>query len=77
MRRYEDGQKKLIKAVCNKCGRTLQVENGLLKEFCFSADAMFGYFSRRDGVAQHFDLCEELTAGFTVAADEVEETEFL
>ena len=81
MRRYEDGQKKLIKAVCNKCGRTLQVENGLLKEFCFSADAMFGYFSRRDGVAQHFDLCEdcydEWTAQFAVAPEETEELELL
>ena len=81
MRRYEGGQKKLVKAVCNKCGRELCVENGLLKEFCFSGDAVFGYFSRRDGVSQHFDLCEdcydEWTAQFAVAPEETEELELL
>lgn len=78
MRKYVDGQdKKLIGVICNKCGRKLKVENGYLREFCFGADAAFGYFSRRDGVTQHFDLCEdcydELTAQFTVAVEETEE----
>lgn len=81
MRRYGDGAKILEKVVCNKCGRTLRVEKGLLKEFCFSADTVFGYFSRKDGVSQHFDLCEdcydELTAQFAVAAEETEEAELL
>ena len=81
MRRYGDGVKKLEKVVCNKCGRTLRVENGLLKEFCFSADAVFGYFSRKDGVSQHFDLCEdcydEWTAQFRVPVEETENLEFL
>ncbi|HBA47308.1 MAG TPA: hypothetical protein DCZ91_05820 [Lachnospiraceae bacterium] len=82
MRKYGEGQeKKLIQVVCNKCGRSLRVENGHLKEYCFSADPVFGYFSRKDGTRHHFDLCEdcydELTGGFAVAADELEETEFL
>lgn len=81
MRKYGDEKRMLEKVVCNKCGRTLRVENGLLKEFCFSADASFGYFSRRDGVTQHFDLCEdcydEWTAQFAVAAEETEELELL
>ena len=81
MRRYGDGKRMLEKVVCNKCGRTLRVENGLLKEFCFSGDAAFGYFSRKDGVAQHFDLCEdcydEWTAQFAVPAEETEELELL
>ena len=81
MRRYGDGVKKLEKVVCNKCGRTLRVENGLLKEFCFSADAVFGYFSRKDCVSQHFDLCEdcydEWTARFALAPEETEEQELL
>ena len=82
MRRYEEGQdKKLIQVVCNKCGRQLKVENGYLREFCFDADAAFGYFSRKDGVRHHFDLCEDcydnLTAGFAVPVEEAEDLELL
>lgn len=82
MRRYVDGQdKKLTEVVCNKCGRKLRVEDGYLKEFCFEADAVFGYFSRKDGMAHHFDLCEDcydqLTAQFAVAAEETENLEIL
>lgn len=82
MRKYVDGQdKKLIKVVCNKCGRPLKVENGYLREFCFSADTVFGYFSHKDGQAHHFDLCEDcydnLTSQFTVPVEETEELELL
>ena len=81
MRRYGDGQeKKLAEVVCNKCGRTLRVENGYLKEFCFAGEAVFGYFSRKDGVSQHFDLWEdcyeEMAAQFAVPAEEQEIQEF-
>lgn len=80
MRRYgQDG--KLMMAVCNKCGKALKVENGYLREFCFEADAVFGYFSKKDGTSQHFDLCEDcyddLTAHFLVPVEEKEETELL
>ena len=82
MRKYGEGQeKKLIQVVCNQCGRPLKVENGYLKEYCFSADTVFGYFSRKDGARHHFDLCEEcydaLTAGFALEAEEQEETELI
>lgn len=82
MRKYEDGQdKKLIHVVCNRCGRTLQVENGYLKEGCFSAEAAFGYFSRKDGTVHSFDLCEdcydELVSQFAVPPEEKERTEVL
>ena len=82
MRKYGDGQdKKLMKVVCNKCGRTLKVENGYLREFCFAGDVAFGYFSRRDGMAHHFDLCEdcydELTAQFEVPVEERENLELV
>lgn len=80
MRRYEKGQEtKLIRVVCNRCGKELKVENGQLKEECVSVNHFYGYFSRKDGVTQHFDLCEdcldELTAEFEVPADETEEIE--
>lgn len=82
MRKYGEGQeRKLIQVVCNKCGRALKVEDGYLKEYCFSADTVFGYFSRKDGMRHHFDLCEDcydaLTAGFAVDVEEAAETELL
>ena len=82
MRKYEEGQdRKLIQVVCNKCGRPLKLENGHLKEHCFSADTAFGYFSRKDGIRHHFDLCEscydQWTAQFAVAVEESEEPELL
>lgn len=82
MRKYEDGQdKKLVRAVCNKCGRLLKVEGGYLKEGCFSADVAFGYFSRKDGTVHSFDLCEdcydEMVSQFKVPVEEKEETELI
>lgn len=82
MRKYEEGRNgKLIQVVCNKCGRPLRLENGYLREYCFSADTVFGYFSHKDGIRHHFDLCEscydEWTAQFVSAPEESEELELL
>lgn len=82
MRRYEKKtEKELVKAVCNKCGRELKVENGVLKEGCFSAEVAFGYFSRKDGTIHKFDLCEdcydEMTAQFAVPVESGPNTELL
>jgi len=82
MRKYEEGQdRKLVKVVCNKCGKTLRVEKGYLKEYCFGADTTFGYFSRKDGTAHHFDLCEDcydsVISQFAVPVEEIEITELL
>ncbi len=82
MKKYEGTQdRKLIHAVCNKCGRSLKVEDGYLKEGCFSAEAVFGYFSRKDGTTHRFDLCEdcydEMIATFQVPVEEKEGAELL
>lgn len=82
MREYENGtEAKLMKVVCNKCGRTLKVEDGYLKEGCFHGRVTFGYFSRRDGITHRFDLCEEcydaMTAQFAVPVEVNPETEML
>ncbi len=82
MKKYEGTQdRKLIHAVCNKCGRSLRVEDGYLKEGCFSAEAVFGYFSRKDGTTHRFDLCEdcydEMIATFQVPVEEKEGAELL
>lgn len=73
----ETGEK-LIRVVCNRCGKEMRVENGCLKEGCFHGEAHFGYFSRKDGSSQQFDLCEScydaITAEFVIPAQETEET---
>lgn len=82
MRRYQIGQEaKLTQVLCNQCGRELKVADGYLREGCFTADTVFGYFSNKDGKHYHFDLCEEcfdkLTAQFSVPVEIGEETELL
>lgn len=82
MRRYESEKKEqLVEVICNQCGKKLLVENGYLKEGCFSADNLFGYFSRRDGEKHHFDLCEEcydnLAAQFQVPVEKENATELV
>lgn len=80
MRKYSDEQNTRLEAVtCNKCGRPLKVENGILKEGCFSGDARFGYFSEKDGTRQLFDLCEKcydtMVRDFSIPVEEIEEKE--
>lgn len=82
MRKYQAGQdRKLTQVVCNRCGRKLKVEDGYLKEGCFSAEASFGYFSRKDGICHSFDLCEDcydaLTESFQIPVEVKNETEFV
>lgn len=82
MRRFEEGQPRaLTQVVCNMCGRELRLENGYLREGCFSGDVLFGYFSRRDGISHHFDLCEDcydkVIARFRVPVEENEGTELV
>lgn len=82
MRRYNnDNEKKLIQVVCNQCKKELKIDNGYLKEGCFTADYSFGYFSRKDGTKHQFDLCEDcydrLVAQFAVLVDSSQEKELL
>lgn len=44
---------------CNSCGKSLKVENGILKEDAFEATKEWGYFSKRDMEVHHFNLCED------------------
>ena len=82
MRKYQVGQERILtKVVCNQCGRELKVEDGYLKEGCFTADTAFGYFSKKDGNIYRFDLCEEcydkMISKFAVPVEIDEETELL
>lgn len=79
MRKYKDGE--LCRIVCNKCGKELKVEKGMIREGYFTADARFGYFSGKDGTRQKFDLCEDCydkwIQTFCIPAEELQETELL
>lgn len=80
MRKYKDEYKQeLTEVVCNKCGRQLKVENGIVKEGCFTGNKVFGYFSQKDGIRQEFDLCETcydaITETFSIPVSETEENE--
>lgn len=82
MRRYEEEQGgKLVQVICNQCKKNLKLENGYLKEGCFTTDFVFGYFSKKDGTRHRFDLCEEcydrMAAGFQVPVEESEARELL
>lgn len=59
MRKYYNDSKILLQVACDKCGRNMIVENGIIKEGIFSIDYKWGYFSDKDGVTHSIDICEE------------------
>lgn len=80
MRSYQDENEITLKeVVCNRCGKMLKIENGMIKEGCFSADTVFGYFSQKDGMRHRFDLCEAcydaILTDFAIPVSETEEKE--
>lgn len=82
MRKYmEEKGRELLTVVCNKCGKGLLVENGILKEGCFDGTSVFGYFSKKDGQIHSFDLCEacydQMVADFQIPVDCREAKELL
>lgn len=84
MREYKERElqeTQLAKVCCNQCGKELLVEEGILKEGCFSIDYTFDYFSNKDGYIYSFDLCEECfdkwVTGFQIPARITETREFL
>lgn len=82
MRKYTKIEENVLLEVrCNKCGKNLHVENGFLKEGCFHAENVFGYFSSRDGNKHSWDLCEEcydkLIREFLIPVEETESNEYL
>ncbi len=60
MRIYNDEKEMFLQSViCNQCGGTITVVNGMIKEGCLEGTQRFGYFSKKDGQEHHFDLCEQ------------------
>jgi len=82
MRKFlNDDTKELKTVVCNQCKKELKVKNGILMEGCFHGEAVFGYFSGKDGKKHSFDLCEEcynkMIESFAIPVEEEELSELL
>lgn len=66
MRKYsEETKKKLIGMRCNKCGKLISVDNGIINQGVFTVTYGWGYFSEKDGQVHEFDLCEECYDEYT------------
>lgn len=82
MRIYRsDTKEKVVKVVCNKCGRELTAVNGTVMEGVCTVEIDWGYFSEKDGEHHSFDLCEKCydgwVKGFSIPIDVKEKTELL
>ena len=70
MRKYNKNTNELEAAVCNCCGKSMKIQNGMLLEGICSVDTIWGYFSGKDLEKHESDLCEEcydrITASFAV-----------
>ncbi len=79
--RYNDENNELIEVICNRCGKKLVVENGIIKEGCFVGNVVWGYFSSLDGKRHGFELCEEcyhnMISNFAIPITETDETELV
>lgn len=79
MRFYQEEMKKdtkVTKIVCNRCGKEIQVVDGMAMEDVLSVEKRWGYFSQKDNEQHAFDLCEacydELISGFQIPVERKE-----
>ena len=82
MRKYvEEAKKELLEIYCNKCGKKVTVNNGIVKEGVFSITYGWGFFSGKDGETHNLDLCEEcydeLIKSFIIPINIVERNEIV
>lgn len=78
MRKYDHDSVVLI---CNKCGRTILQNKGILCEDVLHVEKVWGYFSERDGIRHSWDVCEEcykqMIQEFLIPPQESEEIELI
>ncbi len=62
--------KEIERIICNKCGQEIPVKKGIPQEDFLEVEKQWGYFSRKDGQTDRFDLCEkcydEFVKGFQI-----------
>ncbi|MBE5946075.1 MAG: hypothetical protein E7259_03910 [Lachnospiraceae bacterium] len=51
--------KDLNQISCNKCGKQMKRENGVIKQDFLEVTKAWGYFSKKDGKTCNFTICEE------------------
>ena len=73
MRQYRTEKKEINeidKIICNKCGKEIEVIQGIAQEDYLAVKKRWGYFSDKDHQEDEFDLCEdcydELVASFKI-----------
>jgi hypothetical protein len=70
-----------VAPVCNMCGKKIKVENDILKEDLLEVTKEWGYFSDRDTLVHHFNLCEacynELISQFKIPVEVRKDIEVL
>lgn len=56
--------------VCNRCGKKVKMEHGIIKEDFCQVIKEWGYFSTKDMKVHKFDLCEgcydQIVEGFKI-----------
>ena len=71
----------LQELICNKCGKTIRLQNGQPMEGVCSVEVQWGYFSEKDGEVHRFDLCEkcydDITAAFAILPEKENVLELL
>lgn len=75
MRQYKVREAKEINyIICNKCGKEIVAEQGIMKEDVLEVEKRWGYFSKKDNQVDRFDLCEtcydELVTSFKIPIGE-------
>lgn len=67
--------------ICNCCKKIVQEEGKISKSEFLHVEKQWGYFSKKDGEKQEFDLCEECydrwTSSFQIPVQKQEMTEFV
>ena len=79
MRKYNKNTNELEAAVCNCCGKSMKIQNGMLLEGICLGRHDVGVLFRKDLEKHEFDLCEEcydrITLSFAVPPEISEDTE--
>ena len=82
MRKYTNQKNAELEEIyCNRCGKKMRLENGILEEGIFHGKVTWGYFSEKDMEQHEFDLCEacydKMIQAFTIPVDRKIENELL
>ena len=81
MRKYEENTGKILAVTCNQCGKNIEVRENMILEEVFNGNHVCGYFSKRDGIRDKFDLCEDcyekFLKSFLIPVDSEEESELV